>query len=150
MILLFGLACLAVAAAMLCPETLVGGVLRKALVDGPGRLLTREGFTKASVGVLVLFFLLSLAAAPELLAVMAIADLTVYFEVVAMAILLGAGARMRAAITVAIRPIRWIGHSLGQMRARFSARASAGLRSPRRKPPGSEPDPDRGWAPAFG
>ena len=145
MILLIGLACLAIAAAVLCPDTTLGRALHRVLIEQPCKALTREGFTRGAAGALVLIFLLSVLAAPELLAVLAITDLTIYFEVIVLATVLGAGGRIEALAAAAAaqvrRAIRVVARAMPAMAPRTAGRG----RRVRRKTAPPKSDPDRAW-----
>lgn len=149
MILLMGVACLAAAWAVLRPDTVWGRALREALIEAPARLLGGKGAIKMFVGVLVIVFVLSVIAAPELLAVVAVSDLTIYFEVMTVAMLLGAGTRLRTAAAMAILPARWVASVFQRLRTGFSARERRGGRPARRNANPPKLDPEPAWSPAF-
>ena len=149
MILFIGLACLAIAVAVFCPDTTLGRALHRALIEQPCRALTREGLTRGAAGALVFIFLLSVLAAPELLAVLAITDLTIYFEVIVLATVLGAGARIEGFVAAVAARVRRTIRVLARARPASTPRTAGRERRIRRKAAPPKSDPDRAWRPAL-
>lgn len=147
MILFLGITCLVLAWAVLRPDSALGRVFHDALIAAPIRLLNGNGFAKMLASILVLLFVLSMMTAPELFAIMAISDLTIYFEVVALAALLGAGARIKVVLGMVSLPVR-ITRRLHRAMTALHRRAGGALRRPRRKRAAAK-EPDLGWAPRF-
>lgn len=145
MILILGMLCLAFAAATLCPLTPVGRFFRRALIEAPAERLTLKGLNKLASIVIVLVVLLALAAAPEVLAVVAFADLTLLVEVTGMAVLLGGTGYIKTAASTVVRAIKAGVRAIAATRRPRASRAPTALPRPK-KPRRPKADPDPGWA----
>lgn len=79
------------------PDSDIGKALRRGLVDGPAQLLN-GGPLKIFVALVVLVGLVAFAVgAPELVALIGMADLSVYLDLAVLAFILSAGTRLRTA-----------------------------------------------------
>lgn len=164
------LLCAAMAVAWRWPQTPVGRMLRRLMVEWPARQLVKLApgrmLPKLTPGkvLFVLLVLLAVAAAiavsrteavillqgaPEGIAWFATFDIAAYLDVIALALMLGATVRLRA-IYAALKA--WVARSaLGRLAARVRGGRGARSRAPRvgrRLPPPSNDD-EPAW-PAFG
>lgn len=145
MILLFGMLCLGFAAATLCPASPLGRIARRVLIEAPAEGLSAKGLGKLGVRTIVLVALLAIVAAPELLAVVVVADLTLYVEVVGLALLLGAADHVKGAAFGVVKVAKTALRPVMALRRRGVGRAPAAPSAPRRTRKRT-PDPDPGWA----
>jgi len=161
------LLCAAMIVAWRWPQTPVGRVLHRLMVDWPARLLAKWdpgkvmpklAAGKVLFGLMIVLAVLGAAAlaqhgaiflaqgAPEVIAWFAAFDVATYIDVIALALVLGATVRLRAAYA-AIRT--WLARStLSRLTRRPGGARSRSPRPERKAPPPSNDD-EPAW-PAFG
>ena len=126
------------------PDTDAGRTLRRALVDAPARMLNGGPIKVISSLIVVAALIAIMTAAPEMVVLTGMADMALYLDLVALALVVGAFDRLKAtaaaAITVTNRVLARATGRVGQPRSRSRGRKA-------RKP--SRPsNSDDAW-PAF-
>jgi hypothetical protein len=155
--------CAAVAAAVWFPDTAVGAVLKRLLIERPARILNavRRGHVATAVvvvGALGLAYafgkneglLAASQASGDVIAYLAAGDLISSIDVLAIGLLIAATVRFREAIgPAAARARQWAG-GLGGSMARVARSRARRIRSGARRPRGGEdsdrPAPGLAWA----
>lgn len=121
----------------LAPETHLGKMLRQALVAAPAQMLN-GGPIKLLAAAFVLVGVLGFAfAAPELIALVGVADLALYLDVMAVALIVGAIAQFRGFGSTALR---WARRYLLGPAIRLRPGRGRRPRSPVRKPRSDDDD----------
>lgn len=145
MILIFGMLCLGLLAATCWPATSLGKLMRRLLIDAPAEGVSRKGLSKLGSAAIFLLVLLIVASAPELLAIAAIADLSLFAEMMGLVVMLSAAGYLKDAASAVRRVVKAATRPLAALRHRRAARTRSPASRPAkpRKPP-AEPDP--GWA----
>jgi hypothetical protein len=157
---------IALAIALLLPNTPAGKAVRKLLIDGPARQLAKLTPARIVFGIvmmgaiagLIVFaktdgLMLIAQTVPEAIFWFATLDVATYLDVVGLLLLMAATIKMRAALqasfAVAARSWRWL--MRGAKRLPFSRhRAVKRHRRPRKIVPRPSNEDDRGWcAPAY-
>jgi hypothetical protein len=162
------LLCAAMVVAWRWPQTPVGRVLHRLMVEWPARRLANlspgKMLPKLPAGrvLLVLIVLIGIVLAegvfrgdvmmflaqisPEGIAWFATFDIAAYFDVVALALMLGATVRLRA-VAQALRA--WAARVRQAVAVRRLSARSRRARRPVRRPPPRSGDDDGGWAWAY-
>ena len=133
--------------AALAPDTAIGKTLREALIELPARLLNRDRLSLIIAVVAFVGLVTFLAGAPELVALVGLADLSLFVDIAALGLVLGSAVRLkivRAAVAEISR--RLVGRlaNIGSPRVRATVRARRLGRSRRAR--SNDPDPLGGWA----
>lgn len=139
---------LAVLFAGLPRDTLIGKSFRRLLVEEPARLLN-GGPLRTFVAIVVLFGLVAFAvAAPEMVAVMGMTDLSLYLDLVVLAFALRTLGRFKSATANVAASFRRACRQLYLGRVRFNRRSgrTRPLRKPRRPPPSDDNFRPGAWA----
>jgi len=144
-----GLLFLAIFVALWVPDTPVGKILRRALIDDPARMLSNTTPLKTVVGVIVFFALIAFViGGPEVVAIMGIGDLSLYLDITVVTLLVSAALRFKSALTQAMTHAREIAARIVVPGNRARAR---NLRSRPRRPKSPPSDSEDGaeWDWAF-
>ena len=128
------------------PDTEAGKALREALVDAPARFLNKDRLGLLIAVVALLGLIALLFGAPELVALVGLADASLLVDFVAIGLVLGSAVRLkmvRAATTEMTRRLLVGIARLGRPHARAQARSPGPRRRKRLNP--NDPDPLGGW-----
>jgi hypothetical protein len=132
------------------PDTDAGRTLRRALVDAPARMLNGGPLRVISSLVVVVALIAILTAAPEMVVLTGMADVALYLDVVALALLVGALDRIKATaaavIAVTRRVLDRVTGRVGPARSRSRGRKA---RKPRRPSNGDDAWPGFAYASAL-
>lgn len=132
------------------PDTNLGKALRRVLVDGPARLLN-GGPLKVFVALVVVAGLVAFAVgAPELVALIGMADLSVYIELAALSFILSAVTGLRTASRSGVAATRRCFGRAARAPARLRRRRvrTRRTRKPRRQAANDDGRPFGVWAAA--
>jgi len=164
--MLIVLLCAALALATFFPETRIGGLLNRLLIELPARKLGAVKRRHIAVGVLVVAaialahavgkdegMLAMTQAVGDGLGWLAAYDLTAYIDIVAIGVLIAATVHVRAALRVAaVQARQWAARSIGLLRGGVAlrshgrARRSRPASRPRRGEDSDRPAPGLAWA----
>jgi hypothetical protein len=132
------------------PDTEIGRAFRRVLVEDPARLLN-GGPLKVFVALVVLVGLVAFAVgAPELVALIGMADLSVYLDLAVLAFMLSAATRLRTASRAGLEATKRAFGRLALASARLSWRRvrTRRTRRPRRHAANDDGRPSGVWAAA--
>lgn len=133
------------AGAGLAPQAPLGRWLNEALVRRPALWLAAGGGLRLAVSALAVLMIIAFSCgAPEMAALIAVGDLTLWIEVMSLAALAGAGARIRLHRQRLASLARWMQAPSQRARPRSPGPARRAVAKPSRKP-----DPEPEWAYAF-
>lgn len=135
-------------AAVLAPESHFGKGFQRLFVDRPARLLSR-GPAKIIVAAVVMVALIAIAAAaPEIVALVGLGDLSIYLDLVVVSVVLGAAKGFRTASLSLVPALRRCVASLLAMPLPLGRQNSRvpRVRRPQRPKPDDDAAPWEAWA----
>jgi hypothetical protein len=135
---------LALLGAACAPDTWLGGRLRAALIDDPVRVLNGGPLAVLLRFVVLLAVVAFVVGAPEIAALVDVADITAFIELAAAFCLLGAVVAYRAAVHAGRTAIR--AALVRRLLPRTLARARSLRARPPRRPSSPSPDDPAPWA----
>jgi hypothetical protein len=148
MLIVAELLLMALCAALWAPDTPIGKTLRVVLIDPLAKTLSRATPLKVMVGLIVFFALIVfIIGAPELVAIMGVADLSLYLDITIISILVSTAVRLKSMLAYAIRLVRGIAaRDIPQWKRAGPRNRLSHRRRPKSPPSDDEGGAEWGWA----